>query len=269
LAWQVWWKANAGRVDLERACREEAYLGLNLIVELDSVGRGGKGRVWECGMDGKPRWEITDLERPIDAKLLPGGRILVAEHGPARVTERQRNGSIVWQFAPAGQPVSCQRLANGNTFIATYNELLEVNRDKVTVQSIKLPTNMIFYGCKLRNGHYLYVSNGNRIVEVDSTGKERHSVGVENTSGWASVEPLSNGNYLVALYYPKKVVELDHAGKVLWQCSVEAPGHATRLRNGNTLVTSIEGRRITEFDRAGKEVWRQATTGRPFHTYRR
>jgi HEAT repeat protein len=269
LAWEVWWKANAARVDIGRATRDEVYLGLNLVVELDSVGRGGKGRVWECGMDGRSRWEITDLERPIDARLLPGGHVLIAEHGPARVTERLRNGAIVWEYTPLGQPVSCQRLTNGNTFIATYNELIEVNRDKVVVCSIKVPANMVFYASKLRNGHYLYVSNNNRVVEVDASGREVHSVSVENTSGWASVELLSNGNLLVAQYYPKKVVEVDRVGKVTWQCGIESPGHASRLRNGNTLVTSIEGRRVVEFDRAGKEVWRQATTGRPFHAYRR
>jgi hypothetical protein len=56
---------------------------------------------------------------------------------------------------------------------------------------------------------------------------------------------------------------------VKWQIEVDSPGHAVRLANGNTLVASIEGQRIMEFDRAGKEVWRQATSGRPFHTYRR
>jgi hypothetical protein len=269
LEWEDWWRTNANRVDLSRANREETYLGLNLIVELDNGGRGGAGRVWECGADGKPRWEIRDLQRPIDARLLPSGRVLIAEHGPPRITERQRDGTVVWEFMPPGQPVSCQRLPNGNTFIATYNELLEVNREKNVVLSIKLPTNMIFYGRKLANGHFIYVSSNNRVVELDAGGKEIRSLAVENSGGWASVELLANGNFLIALYNAKKVIEVDRSGKVSWQCSVEAPGHATRLRNGNTLVASIEGRRIAEFDRSGKEVWRQATTGRPFHAYRR
>ncbi len=269
MAWDDWWKANADRVDLARAGRPETSLGLNLIVELDSADRGGPGRVWECGADGRPRWEITNLQRPIDARLLPGGRILVAEHAPARVTERERDGRVTWEFSPNGHPVSCQRLPDGNTFIATYNELLEVNHDKVVVSSIKLPSIMVFHATKLANGHYLYVTSNNCVVELDSAGKELASIPVENSGGWASVERLAGGTLLVALYNAKKVVEVDRAGKVLWQCDVESPGHATRLPNGNTLVASIEGHRIVEFDRAGKEVWHQTTPGRPFHAYRR
>ncbi len=268
-AWESWWKRNAERADLSRATRDEAYLGLTLVVELDSTGRGTKGRVWECGPDGRSRWEIKDLQRPIDARMLPNGRILVAEHSPPRVTERQRDGTVVWEYSPPGQPVACQRLANGNTFVVTYNELLEVTREKAVVFSAKLPTQMVFYGQKLRNGHYLYVSNCNHIVELNAAGKEVQSVSVENSGSWASVESLPNGNFLVALYNARKVVELDRTGTVTWQCDVESPGHATRLRNGNTLVASIEGRRVAEFDRAGKVVWRQASVGRPFHAYRR
>ena len=256
-------------MDLGRVSREEEYLGLNLIVELDKGQRGGMGRVSESGSDGKPRWEITDLQKPIDAKLLSNGHVLIAEHGLQRVTERRRDGSILWEVAVPGQPISCQRLANGNTFIATYNEILEVSQSKAVVFSVKLPTNMMFCARRLRNGHCVYVSSSNHIVELDEAGKEVRSISVENTAGWASLELLANGGYLVALYNAKKVIEVNSAGKVCWHCNVDGPGHATRLRNGNTLVASIEGHRIAEYDRAGKEVWRQATPGRPFRVYRR
>lgn len=267
-AWETWWKSNEAKVDLGRATREEEYLGLNLVIELDGAGRGGQGRVWECGSDGKARWQIEGLNRPIDAQLLAGGRVLVAEHGAQRVSERQLDGKTIWEMPLSSQPVSCQRLPNGNTFIATYNELLEVTREKAVVFSHK-KTAMIYFGHKLRNGHVVYVTSANQVIELDAAGKEINCVTIENTGGWASVELQPNGNYLVALYNAKKVVEVDRAGKVLWECLAEAPGHATRLRNGNTLVASIEGRRIAEFDRLGKEIWSQKTTGRPFHAYRR
>ena len=139
------------------------------------------------------------------------GTYFIAYSRSPRVTERQRDGSVVWQYTPPGQPVSCQRLPNGNTFVATYNELVEVTREKAVVFSVKLPTQMVFYGQKLRNGHYLYVSNCNRIVELDGNGKEVLTVSVENSGSWASVESLPNGNFLVALYNARKVVELEGA----------------------------------------------------------
>jgi hypothetical protein len=270
LAWEQWWKVNGTRIDLARVAREEAYLGVNLTTELDGPSRGDKGRVRESGTDGRTRWEIKDLSHPIDARFLPNGHVLVAEHGdPAKVSERRRDGTVVWEYTPPGHPVTCQRLPNGNTFVATYNELVEVDHDKTVVFSAKVPNMMIYCARKLRNGHYIYVSSGDHLVELDSSGKELLSLGLDNAGGWASVEALPNGNFLLAIYGAKKVIELDRTGNVLWRCDAESPGHATRLRNGNTLVSSIEGRRITEYDRSGKEVWRESTEGRPFHVYRR
>jgi hypothetical protein len=266
-AWEAWWKQQERRVDLTRLNLDDVYLGLNVVAELDGAGRGGS-RIWECGPDGKARWEISNVSRAIDAHLLPGGRVLVAEHGHSRVTERDRDGKVLWEQRVENQPVSCQRLPNGNTFIVTYNELLEVTPANAVVFSSKRP-GMIYHGQKLRNGNMVYVQSNNQLVEVDPRGNELKTVSVGNTGGWASVEKEPSGTYLVALYSGRKVVEVDDRGKVLWECSVESPGHATRLRNGNVLVASIEGRKVMEINRAGTVVWQQATQGRPFHVYRR
>ncbi len=265
-AWEAWWKEQKDRLDLTRVNLEDAYLGLNLTAELDGSARGG-GRIWECGPDGKVRWEIH-VSRPIDAHLLPSGRVLVAEHGHSRVTERDREGKVLWEHRVDNQPVAVQRLLSGNTFIVTYSELLEVTPANKVVYSFRRP-GMIYHGSKLRNGNIVYVASNNQVVELDGAGREVHRVPVGNTSGWASVEKLSGGTYLVALYSGRKVVEVDDSGKVLWETQVDSPGHASRLRNGNTLVASIEGRKILEISRAGTTVWQQATQGRPFHVHRR
>ncbi len=269
-AWEAWWKEKGDKIDLARLKQEEALLGLNVITELDGgVKAGGVGRVWECGADGKPRWQIENIQRPIDAHVVAGGRVLVAEHGVTQVTERDRAGTILWEQKTSGMPVSCQRLSNGNTVIATYNELLEVTREHKVVFTYKVPGAQLYYGQKLRNGHYLCVLSNNRIVELDDKGKDVLIINVPNTSGWASVERLTSTNYLVALYSANRVVEVNPSGKVVWELSVRNPGHATRLRNGNTLVASIGGQFVAEFNREGKEVWKKTTTGRPFHVYRR
>jgi hypothetical protein len=201
--------------------------------------------------------------------MLPGGRVLVAEHGNGRVTERDLKGKVLWEQRVASQPVGCQRLPNGNTFIVTYNDLLEVTPAGKEVLKTHVNGGMIWNAQRLPSGHVVYVQSNGQVVELDAGGTEVHRVNVGNTSGWASVERLANGHYLVALYSGRKVVEVDAGGKTYWECTVDSPGHATRLRNGNTLVASIEGRRVYEFDRSGKEVWKQATQGRPFHVRRR
>ncbi len=268
-AWEAWWKQQQGKINLAQVNYEDTDLGLNVVAELDGGGGRGGGRIWECGKDGKQRWQITNVTRSIDARVLAGGRVLVAEHGSSRVTERDRDGKVLWEQKVASQPVSVQRLSNGNTFIVTYNELLEVTPANQVVFSHKRTGAMIYHGEKLRNGNMVYVLSNNQVVELEPSGKELRTVPVGVTGGWASVEKLASGHYLVALYSSSKVVEVDDMGKVLWECTANRPGHATRLRNGNTLVASIEGRQVLEINRAGSVVWEQKTQGRPFHVHRR
>jgi len=261
-AWDAWWQTNEAKIDLAFLERLEQSLGLTLICELDS------GKVWECGPDGKQRWQITGLEKPIDAQVLPGGRVLIAEHGGPRVTERDRTGRILWERRLANSVVACQRLANGNTFIATHTELLEVTPDGKTVSSQQKPGSI--YGAqKLPGGNILYVTSNNQLVEIDAAGKAVRAIAVGHTASWGAVELLPSGRYLVALFAANKVVEIDADGKVHWEGTVRQPTSATRLANGNTLVTDTEGRRVLELDRLGKKVWEQATEGRPFRVRRR
>jgi hypothetical protein len=258
VAWEAWWQANAGKVDLSKLDRAPTYLGLNLICDCD-VGQAS---------DGKVRWQINDVRNPADIQVLPNGRLLIAECQGLVITERDRQGKIWWQHKVQGYPVSCQRLDNGNTFIATYTELLEVTRDDKVVYSHKRP-NSIYCAQKLANDHILFVTSTNQVVELDATGKEIRTVQVGNTSGWAGVEILPNGRLLVALYSADKVVEVDSQGKELWELPVQKPAWATRLNNGNTLVASPDGHFIAEYDRTCKKVWEQTTHGRPFRVRRR
>jgi hypothetical protein len=55
-----------------------------------------------------------------------------------------------------------------------------------------------------------------------------------------------------ALLNAGKVLEIDAAGKTLWECSVAGASHATRLPNGHTLITSMTNRRVVEVDREGR-----------------
>jgi HEAT repeat protein len=266
-AWEAWWQDQGPKVDLSRLDIEETALGLTVICDCDVQGQFRIGSVWECGSDGKARWQINQVKNPADVQLLPGGRLLVAECQGFLITERDRQGKVLWSQTVDNYPVSCQRLANGNTFIATYSELGEVTRDGKWVYSYKKPAS-IYCAQKLRNGNILYAHSGGAIVELDQTGKEVRTVAIKGLSAWASVELLPNGRYLVAQYSQNRIVEVDAVGKEYWECNVQTPAWCTRLPNGNTLVASTEGRCVVEIDRSGNEVWKQASQGRPFRVRR-
>jgi hypothetical protein len=266
ITWESWWRTQGDRIDLTKLDVQRP-LGLTLICDYDGV-QGGLGRIWECGSDGKERWRIDGLQGPLDVQVLPGGRLLIAEYTGSRVTERTRDGQILWEQRVNGNPVNCQRLANGNTFIATYNEILEVTREGRNVFSVQRPVN-VYCAEKRRNGNILCLQSNGQIIELDPTGKELRTVSGGNTAGWGSLELLANGRFLVSQYNLNKVVELDAEGKAYFDCSVAQPASATRLPNGNTLVADTQNRRILEFDRSGAKVWEQATQGRPFRVRRR
>jgi outer membrane protein assembly factor BamB len=270
-AWENWWKTNAPGTDLTKINLDEALQGLNVVCECD--GGKGSGQAWEFKNDGKPRWQIDSVNCPCDAQVLPGGRILLAEYQGNQVTERDRTGKILWTHRTTSYPTTCQRLPNGNTFIATYNELTEVTADNKTVYTYRNPAawNNVYRALKLRNGHILMACSGAKILELDAQGKEVKRIALPaglQTDPWASVEPLSNGRYLVGLYGSNKVIEIDGTGKVHWEVTVTTPSSASRLPNGHVLVSSMDAKKIVELDRTGKEVWQQATKGRPFRVRR-
>jgi hypothetical protein len=266
-SWEDWWSGNKEQINLARLDLEETQLGLTMTCEMDGVGPVG-GRVSEFDRGGNLRWTIEEgFNAPTDFQRLPGGRVLVAEHWGQRVTERNRQGKVVREWKLADKPVTCRRLPNGNTFMATYTEILEMSAAGKQVFSFKAQ-GMIYCACKLRNQHILYINSGGQIVELDDQKKQVKSFTIpayqSGAAYWATIEPLPNGRYLVALAGADRVVEADATGKVHWECTVNKATGATRLPSNNILVASSDGRFAVEVNRAGKEVWRKSTKGRPF-----
>jgi len=265
-SWEDWWSGNKDQINLARQDLEETQLGLTMMCEIDGVGPVG-GRISEFDRSGNLRWSIEEgFNSPTDFQRLSGGRVLVAEHWAQRVTERDRQGKIVREWKLADHAVTCRRLPNGNTFMATLNEILEMSAEGKLVFSIKQPR-MIYCARLLRNRHILYINSSGNVFELDDKGKQLKSFTVQGHAGpayWASIEPLANDRYLIALAGTGRVVEVDGTGKVHWECAVKSATGATRLANGNTLVASSDGRFAVEVNRAGREVWRKTTKGRPF-----
>jgi HEAT repeat protein/outer membrane protein assembly factor BamB len=260
--WEAWWQKNGGQIDLAKLNLRQALRGLTIVVEHDGAGKDSQGRIWARGRDGKVRWELNSgMGGPLDVHLLPGKRLLVGEYMGHRVTERELDtNKILWEKKVTSSVVACQRLPNGNTFIASFNQLLEVTRDGKTVLDIPRTTT-IYYAQKLRNGHILYADSVNKIGELDEKGKELWSANVPG-SAWGGLDRLPNGHYLVCLYGGGKVVEVDNTGKVFWQQNAPSPTRARRLPNGHTVIGCSEGRMVVEYDRNGRELWSHKTQGR-------
>ena len=267
-AWAIWWQREGPTLDLVGIDVADHRLGLMTICEYDSpLGRPG-GKVWECGHNGKPRWKITGLSGPMDARVVPGGRVLIAEHSGQRVTERDLSGAIKWQQPVKGNPITCQRLPSGNTFIATYHEVMEVTpTHQVVYLHNRGPGNYLFSAQKLPSGRILCMTAQGTIVELDAvTGRQMRMVNLMQ-GGWCGVESLAGGKFLVALMASGQVREVDASGKALAQWFFPGAFRATRLPSGHTLVTSMTTRKVAELDRSGKTVWEHVCEGRPWQVH--
>jgi hypothetical protein len=256
-AWRAWWKANRETVDLGRLTSAQRLLGFTLGIEYNT------GRVWECGMDGKLRWQIRDLRGPMEAQVLPGGRVLVAESNANTLSERDLTGKVLWSKALPISPNGCQRLPNGNTFVSSTTEVLEYDARGNQVYRFRLPghSNAIW---KARNGRILTAS-GKQILELDTTGKTVRTVTLTTGGDPISVRDLPGDRFLVA--DRQKAVEVDSAGKAIWQAAMSGACGVCRLPNGHTLVSSAN--LVVEFDRAGKKVWEVKSEGYVRRVHRR
>lgn len=260
-AWQRWWKEQEPTIDLARLEDGPRQLGLTLGIEWNT------NRVWECGRDGKQRWLLT-VAGPMDAQVLPGNRVLIAEANEKCVRERDLKGAILWEHKVEGEPLNCQRLTNGNTFIGTRDSVLEVTREGKVVFHYKVEGGVYFHGVsRVRNGHYVYITNGGLVVELDGAGKKVAAVQLTHEGSWGEVEVLPGGRYLVSNYGTGRVQEVNMAGKLLWECSVPGACGVTRLPGGNTLL-ACNGK-VVEVDRAGKAVWEHVSNGFVRRTHRR
>ncbi|MBY0525087.1 MAG: PQQ-binding-like beta-propeller repeat protein [Gemmataceae bacterium] len=269
-AWDAWWRAAAPQFDVAKLDLDQRLLGLTLICACDGYNQatGTPGRVWEVGPDGKPRWEINAANYPVDAQVLPGNRVLIAEQSGRKVTERGIDGKVIWEHAVNDSLVSCQRLQTGNTFIATYREVFEVTPEGKVLYKYAGGPGSIYAAQRLRNGHIAYLGSNGTFVELDETGKELRSMKVSPAqTGLVKFEVLAGGRILVG--QQEKVVELDGEGKVLWECTFANANSVMRMPNGNTLASSYTTRRVAEFDRGGKLVWEQKLEGGPLQAHRR
>ncbi len=260
-AWGEWWKGNAATTDLALLDEKPKTRNTTLAILLDL------GRLLEVDADGQLLWKIDDLRFPLDAQLLPGDRVLVAESQGSCVTERSFKGDILWEKT-IERPLMAQRLANGNVFIATMSLMVEVDRTGTEVFSYQTD-GMINKAVKLPGGDYAAVTNNRKYIRVNAAGQEVHSFPAEMHHFGGRLEVLPNGRVLLPLWRSNKVIEVDGEGKTVWQVTTLHPVAAVRLPNGNTLVTTMDQLRAVELDRDGKEVSEFRAESRVTRAWRR
>jgi hypothetical protein len=221
-----------------------------------------------------------------DGWVLPNGHLLLAvtkgkEYPQGAAIEIDAEGATVFEFkGTQGEVDTVQPLPNGNILLTdsgTSPRLLEVDRSGKIVVEVPLR-------CQTKNTHMetrmaRKLANGNYLVPhlLDFTVREYRPDG---TTAWEFRTPddpkecwpftairLENGNTLVNLTHGNRTVEVDAAGKIVWQVTNEDlgaplfrdPCGAQRLPNGNTVIASYgqggKGVKLFEVTREKKVVW--------------
>jgi hypothetical protein len=256
-----------------------------LIVQMNNriggpaVVRQGAGEVYELDKDKRVRWKIELTTQAVDAQMVGGNRVLIAEYLANKVTERDLKGDIKWEYACGAPPIAVQRLANGNTFIAMQGRLIEVDRAKSEVWSLQRQHADIVRAKKLPNGEVVFVHHNNFVGNTQSTcvridGKTKETIKSYNVAPiqmtYGSIDVLPNGNVIIPHYQTHQVREYDpNGGPEKTFTGLNWPNAVQRLPNGNTLVTSYSARQIVEFDPSGGQVSTHQVDGLIFNARRR
>ncbi len=262
-AWAAWWKVNATSVDLGRLT-VPSLLGYTVVCDL--VGRS----VYEIDRHGKRRWTIRNVEGPVDAWVLPGDRVLIAEFYGRRISERNLKGDIVWQKQVNGNPINVQRLPNGHTFVATANgPILDLDREGKETTLVARPGGVLG-AYRLRTGVIVAITRNGRCLLLNAEGKQLSSFAAGNAAGASGrLDLLANGHILITQMQRNKVVEFDSTGTAVREWDTPRVSTASALPNGRILVASQTSQRVYELDRAGKVVWEHKNAGQVFRARQR
>jgi hypothetical protein len=254
-SWQNWWDTFGGQF----------LPGQKEVHPTDSVVLTDTNtkRVWEWRPDGKPRFDIKgSFSSPVDARILPGNRLLVADEPGRKVTERDfKTGNVIWERTFEQGPVSVQRLPNGNTFVALYDQMVEVRRDGEIVSTISIGLQgRISDANKLPDGRIGCLAYDNKLFLLSPEGKLLKEVETESYGG---VEAMANGNILVSQVDTGKILEIDKNGTTVWQVQIPGAHVGSRQPDGTTLVASKTLQKMYKVDKDGKTLWEKPIDGIP------
>jgi HEAT repeat protein/outer membrane protein assembly factor BamB len=274
-AWSKWYDANAKTIDLAKLSEASVYLGYTLVVQHNNrigAGGGNNAEILELDKDKNVRWKFTipgGQNAAVDAQVIPGNRVLVAEFQFAKVTERDLKGEVKWEYNCGGNPFTVQRLPNGNTFIGMQGRLIEIDRNKNEVWSYQRPNFDIFRARKLPNGEVAFATNTQFFRMDPKTQKINSSFNITPLQlVFGAMDVLPNGNVLLGHWQQNRVNEYDKTGAQVNNVQFAWANSVVRLPNGNNLVSSYNQRRVAEF-KGNQSVWEYQAEGIVFVSRRR
>jgi HEAT repeat protein len=263
-AWTRWWREQGSQAAPADLVTRRPLRGYTMVVEWSE---GKEGRIEELARNGKPRWQLAKIPWALDAQVLPGNRLLLAEVYEQRAAERNFQGALLWEKKVDSQPLAAQRLGNGNTFIVTTSQLLEVDRSGKEIVNVRRLSPLA--ARKLPDGRIACIASPNRFCLLDAAGKQLSTFTVGNFQRFTGFDVLPGDRVLVPLTLSNEIVEYDGKGQVLRKLSVKEPTSVERLPNGHTLVASRNTKQVVELDQGGKVVWEYKAQGYSWRAHRR
>jgi len=264
-AWADWWEKEGAAADLRR--RGDPYLDHTVVLLLDEgkmVELDGDDRpVWEMKDLGFP----LDLQLLSGGRVLvadnQGSRVVERHHDGTILWEHNADSPLVAQRLPDGNTFIATKLDmyevdRAGTVVHSYTP----PDGEEVMRATRLPDGDV--ACVI--GH---VGRQRHYVRLDRSGRQkaRFLVNVQTSGGRLDVQP--DGRVLIPRWGENILAEHDAAGHVLREFSVMQPIAAVRLANGNILVTSMGQQRAIELDPAGKEVWEHRADTRVNRAWRR
>ncbi len=248
-AWLAWWKQQKGRLNLQD--RQDDYRPPGLVLLCDPGKGEADGLVWLVGCDGTTRCQWEGLRSPVEARIVAGPGVLVAEapvlfaegrqaHPPGvtlkgRVTERDPTGKVCWEYTGVPDPVACCRLTNGNTFVAgsgmTGGEVRPDGKLVFSLNDVKLIDKTIHkYPSCTPNGQLCFAALS-KTADLQTITEFDWPTGTATTLRWTSkaetgaygmksmqpmptfaIEPLNDGRYLLSGIQSGIIVEVNNCG---------------------------------------------------------
>jgi outer membrane protein assembly factor BamB len=121
----------------------------------------------------------------------------------------------------------------------------------------------------LENGNILFTKEANLIVELNKKGqtvweyRSKPSGDYKGAVEVHGIQPLADGNTMIAETGNKRIIEVDKSGKIVAEVplTVDNPNShrdtrlVRKLENGNYLVCHEGDGAVREYDKTGKVVW--------------